>query len=120
MSYFMTHVRVSAPFPRCSSPRLTASLTQRSRSNQSLEPALIHPVLNDNALSVSKGVVCLDNKCVRFLIIPPPQNPPPQNVGGLYWIRFVASVRRSVGRSVSNSCPLYNSFTNGRISFKLE
>ena len=26
----------------------------------------------------------------------------------------------SVGRSVSNSCPLYNSFTNGRISFKLE
>jgi len=34
----------------------------------------------------------------------------------LYWIRFVASV----GRSVSNSCPLYNSFTNGRISFKLE
>ena len=44
--------------------------------------------------------------------------PPPQNVwgGGLYWIRFVASV----GRSVSNSCPLYNSFTNGRISFKLE
>ena len=100
-------------------------------------------------------------------------------VGGLYWIRFVASVGRSVGRSVrpspirvrfitpllmkgfpSNlndtftstrgcaepmlpmcqlnvkvtdkgqifnkqtshimSCPLYNSFTNGRISFKLE
>ena len=36
--------------------------------------------------------------------------------GGLYWIRFVASV----GRSVSNSCPLYNSFTNGSISFKLE
>ena len=36
--------------------------------------------------------------------------PPPQNVGGgLYWIRFVASV----GLSVSNSCPLYNSFTNG-------
>jgi len=26
--------------------------------------------------------------------------PPPQNVGGLYWIRFVASVGRSVGRSV--------------------
>ena len=36
--------------------------------------------------------------------------------GGLYWIRFVASV----GPSVSNLCPLYNSFTNGRISFKLE
>ena len=32
--------------------------------------------------------------------------------GGLYWIRFVASVGRSVGPSVSNSCPLYNSFTN--------
>jgi len=46
--------------------------------------------------------------------------PPPQNVGGLYWIRFVASVGRSVGPSVSNSCPLYNSSTNGRISFKLE
>ena len=30
------------------------------------------------------------------------------------------SVFRSVGRSVSNSCPLYNSFTNGRISIKLE
>jgi len=30
------------------------------------------------------------------------------------------SVGRSVGPSVSNSCPLYNSFTNGRISFKLE
>ena len=30
------------------------------------------------------------------------------------------SVGQSVGRSVSNSCPLYNSFTNGRISFKLE
>ena len=30
------------------------------------------------------------------------------------------SVGRSVGWSVSNSCPLYNSFTNGRISFKLE
>ena len=29
-------------------------------------------------------------------------------------------VGRSVGRSVSNSCPLYNSFTNGRIAFKLE
>ena len=43
--------------------------------------------------------------------------PPPQNVGGgLYWIRFVLSV----GPSISNSCPLYNSFTNGRISFKLE
>ena len=42
--------------------------------------------------------------------------PPPQNVWGLYWIRFVASVRPSV----SNSCPLYNSFTNERISFKLE
>ena len=40
--------------------------------------------------------------------------------GGLYWIRVVASVGPSVGRSVSNSCPLYNSFTNGRISFKLE
>jgi len=26
----------------------------------------------------------------------------------------------SVRPSVSNSCPLYNSFTNGRISFKLE
>jgi len=36
--------------------------------------------------------------------------------GGLYWIRFVTLV----GRSVSNSCPLYNSFTNERISFKLE
>jgi len=44
--------------------------------------------------------------------------------GGLYWIRFVASVGWSVGPSirpsVSNSCPLYNSFTNGRISFKLK
>ena len=29
-------------------------------------------------------------------------------------------VGRSVGPTVSNSCPLYNSFTNGRISFKLE
>ena len=29
-------------------------------------------------------------------------------------------VGRSVRPSVSNSCPLYNSFTNGRISFKLE
>ena len=28
--------------------------------------------------------------------------------------------RRSVGPSVSNLCPLYNSFTNGKISFKLE
>ena len=28
--------------------------------------------------------------------------------------------RRSVRPSVSNSCPLYKSFTNGRISFKLE
>ena len=35
--------------------------------------------------------------------------------GGLYWIRFVASV----GPSISNSCPLYNSFTSGMISFKL-
>ena len=43
--------------------------------------------------------------------------PTPQNVGGwLYWVRFVASV----GRSISNSCPLYNSFINGRISFKLK
>jgi len=37
---------------------------------------------------------------------------------------FALSVSRSVGPSVrpsvSNSCPLYNSFTNGRISFKLE
>ena len=41
-----------------------------------------------------------------LIIIPPPQN---VCVGGLYWIRFVASVG-----------PLYNSFTNGRISFKLE
>jgi len=44
--------------------------------------------------------------------------------GEVYWIRFVASVGPSVGPSVgryfSNSCPLYNSFTNGRISFKLE
>ena len=44
--------------------------------------------------------------------------------GGLYWIRFVASVRPSVCPSVcpsvSNSCLLYNSFTNERISFKLE
>jgi len=40
--------------------------------------------------------------------------------GGLYWIHFVPSVGRSVGPSVSNSCPLYNLFINGRISFKLE
>jgi len=46
--------------------------------------------------------------------------PPPQNVGGPYWIRFVPSVGRSVRPSVSISCLLYNSFTNGRISFKLE
>jgi len=42
--------------------------------------------------------------------------PPPQNVGGGILDCFVASV----GQSVSNSCPLYNSFTNGRISIKLE
>jgi len=29
-------------------------------------------------------------------------------------------VSPSVGPSVSNLCPLYNFFTNGRISFKLE
>ena len=120
----------------------------------------------------------LRNIQLLYIIIPPPQN-----VGKLYWIRFVASVGRSDGRSVgpsvcpspirvrsitpllmegfpSNlndkftstrgcaepmlsmcqlnvkvtvkgqifnkqilhimSCPLYNSFTNGRISFKLE
>ena len=48
--------------------------------------------------------------------------PPPQNVGGAYtgFALSRQSVFRSVGRSVSNSCPLYNSFTNGRISIKLE
>ena len=40
--------------------------------------------------------------------------------GGKYWIRFVASVGRSVGRSVSNSCPLYKPFTNGRISLDVQ
>ena len=35
------------------------------------------------------------------------------------YIGFALS-RRSVGSTVSNSCPLYNSFTNRRISFKLE
>ena len=45
--------------------------------------------------------------------------PPPQNVGGGGYTGFALS-RQSVGRSVSNSCPLYNSFINGRISFKLE
>ena len=45
---------------------------------------------------------------------------PHHKMWGVYWIRFVASVGRLVGPSVSNSCPLYNSFTNGRISFKLE
>jgi len=52
--------------------------------------------------------------CFSFII------PPPQNVcvwGG--YTGFALS-RRSVGQSISNSCPLYNSFTNGRISFKLE
>ena len=39
--------------------------------------------------------------------------------GGGGYTGFALS-RRSVGRSVSNSCPLYNYFTNGRISFKLE
>jgi len=29
-------------------------------------------------------------------------------------------VRRSIRQSVSNSCPFFNSFTNGRISFKLD
>ena len=48
---------------------------------------------------------------------------PTTKCGGLYWIRFFPSVGRSVRPSVrpsvSNSCPLYNSFTNGRISFNL-
>ena len=39
--------------------------------------------------------------------------------GGGGYTGFALS-RRSVGRSVSNSCLLYNSFTNERISFKLE
>ena len=126
--------------------------------------------------------LCLKNVACKFGFV----IPPPLNVGwGLYWIRFVASVGRSVRPSVSNgpfrncqswsfitvrghfksirlglycqvtiwprkhkrktpsqaftrskhiyrfgrslkfcgtvhSCPLYNSFTNGRISFKLE
>ena len=39
--------------------------------------------------------------------------------GGGGYTGFALS-RRSVRPSVSNSCPLYNSFTNRRISFKLE
>ena len=49
--------------------------------------------------------------------------PPPQNVVGGGYTGFALSRRsvgRSIGPSVSNSCPLYNSFTNGRISLKLE
>ena len=50
--------------------------------------------------------------------------PPPQNVGGGAILDSLCPVGPLVGpsvrRSVSNSCPLYNSFTNGRISFKLE
>jgi len=108
-------------------------------------------------------------KKIYILIIPPPQNVCVW--GGLYWIRFVPSVRRSPIRVRSKtpllkeglpsnwndtftstrgcaktmvpmcqlkvkvtvkgqifnkqilhimSSPLYNSFTNGRISFKLE
>jgi len=42
-----------------------------------------------------------------YLIIPPPQNVG----GGLYWIRFVASVGRSVDRSVGPSPILVRSIT---------
>ena len=51
-------------------------------------------------LSLMKNIllfVCKTTNChtiYEFII------PPPQNVGGLYWIRFVASVGPSVGRSV--------------------
>ena len=57
------------------------------------------------------GPLAPQSDVLPYIIIPPPQNVG----GGLYWIRFVASVGRSVRLSVSNSCPLYNSFTNGRI-----
>jgi len=43
----------------------------------------------------------------NFIIIPPPQNV----CGGLYWIRFVASVGRSVCRSVGPSPILVRSIT---------
>jgi len=39
--------------------------------------------------------------------------------GGGAILDSLCSVGRSVRPSVSNSCPLYSSFTNGRISFKL-
>jgi len=38
--------------------------------------------------------------------------------GGILY--SLCPVSRLVGRSIYNLCPLYNSFTNGRISFKLE
>ena len=40
----------------------------------------------------------------------------------LRFLHLLSSSRvgRTVRPSVSNSCPLYNSFTNERISFKLE
>jgi len=83
--------------------------------------------LNDNKINVFmnklyivtfiESIISFRNAIWLSFIIPPPQN-----VGGglLYWIRFVPSIGRSVCPSVSNSCPLYNSFTNGRISVKLE
>jgi len=40
--------------------------------------------------------------------------------GGGAILDSLCPVGRSVRPSVYNSCPLYNSFTNGRISFKLE
>jgi len=55
------------------------------------------------------------NQVTSSLIIPPPQN-----VGGGAILDSLCRVGLSVRPSVSNSCPLYNSFTNGRISFKLE
>jgi len=55
-----------------------------------------------------------------IVIIPPPQNVCVCVGGGAILDSLCLSVGRSVCLSVSNSCPLYNSFTNGRISFKLE
>jgi len=71
-------------------------------------------ISKNKKLSYSRARKCIVGK-LKLVI------PPLYNVGG--YTGFALS-RRSFGRSfrpsVSNSCPFYNSFTNGRISFKLE
>ena len=76
---------------------------------------------NCKKLSIQHNIT--DHDYMYMKHTPLPFYTPTTKCGGGGYTGFALS-RRSVGRSVrpsvSNSCPLYNSFTYGRMSFKLE